>query len=188
MAVADKTTPAEIGLIAASALTPFAPFLANWIWPGLFADMLRPIVSQADLTTIVPRLSNDLDVIAEYYFNYAPDPYLYTYFVALLLSTTTAIGGSVVMFVRKTSSVRLAEVRKRMRSIWMKIGTPVFLILLVWFMWAGPSLIYHSGCRRCMQAGPLHDGYMIFFLFGYTFFLIGGAGLLRLTWQGLLRS
>jgi hypothetical protein len=171
-------------------ITSIAPFVIYWIWPSLFVDLLSPLLTRDDLVAIVPKLGKDLTVIEQHSRPLRPEPYFYTYFTALILSSVVAFAfAPFVFFVPKPEAAwtkQLAEIDGRFT--W-PLGRIVLILAMMGYpflLWMGPSFIAEPDCfpPRCYRFGPVHDALMCGFLFCYSFVLMMGAPAIRLFAMG----
>ena len=165
------------------------PFVIYWIWPNLFVDLLSPLITRDDLIAIVPKLGKDLKVIEQYSRPLRPEPFFYTYFTTLILSSVVVFAFAPFMFFVPKPEAAWA---KQLAEIDGKFTWPLGRIVLIpaaigypFLLWMGPSFIAEPDCSsRCYRYGSFHDVIMCLFLFCYSFVVMMGAPVILMMATG----
>ncbi|MGB0507606.1 MAG: hypothetical protein ACPGGK_15560 [Pikeienuella sp.] len=171
-------------------IASIGPFVIYWIWPNLFVDFLSPLITRDDLIAIVPKLGKDLKVIEQYSQPLRLEPFFYTYFTALILSSVVAFAFAPFMFfVPKPEAAWTKQLAEIDGKLTWPLGRIVLILAMIGYpflLWMGPSFIAEPDCfpPRCYRFGPFHDVIMCLFLFGYSFVVMMGAPVIHIMATG----
>ena len=179
----DRTTRGDILYIALLFGGPSCLLFLDMAAGGMFADLLSPIMSRDAVLGTVPKLSNDFDVIAEFHFGYAPDPYLYWYLAALIYASVAGCFGSLYALTAARRPARAATISRQMPNRWWKgLFFAVIVVGLLMWPWFGPSLLATpDGPDRAFPPGPAYALLMSLLLAMYAATVAAVPALIRIA-------
>ena len=165
-ATTDRSDAGDMLCLAVLFLVPCLPFVLTWSTPTALPDLFSPLMGRDDVLSMVPKLNRDFDAIAARHFDYAPEPYVYAYFFALVAAT---VGG--IAFIPRNALVlrrpaRKAAIKGRIPNTYRgAIALLAGVAMFLFWPWFGLSLMGAGDVS--IPPGIFHDVLMILLLFMY---------------------
>ena len=157
---------------------------------GIFADVLRPLISPDTISVFIPKLGKDLAFYAEKWPHLDPEPYLYWYFATLVICTVMGL----LMIPRTLRVVEKPERRQTMVRHWNRglRGIPwrwlpaktsaklmIFVIVIGCMIIVSITFLGPVQFGRRITVGLIHDVYMTSILICYGAVVCGVPGILK---------
>lgn len=110
----DRTKGSDRLITALVLGLPFATLILEQAMRGIFASLLKPLVTTDTISALVPKLGKDLSFYGEKWPHLDPEPYIYWYFSTLVMCTVLGL----LLIPRSLSAAERPERRQALIRRW----------------------------------------------------------------------